>query len=184
MRQLLLLLSLCLPVSVQAGEIIHAEVEFRDGRYFVEVESIVKARANIVYDLLTDYNNLTLINPDIKSSRLVYSLDKNTHRTHVIAESCISFFCQKINLEQDVEELDNGVIVTTVDADKSDFIYGHARWKITEEFHQTRIHYSNDLKPKFFIPPLIGPILIKDKLREEVLATIKGLENLAASVRQ
>jgi len=182
MKQLWLLLSLLLPTAVQAGEIVFSEIEFRDGRYFIEVEAVVTGNADIVYDLLTDFDNLTLLNPDIKESRLVYSLDDQTHRTHIIAESCITFYCQKITLEQDVEEIANGIIVTTVDAEKSDFVYGHARWKVIDEFRQTRIKYSNDLKPKFFIPPLIGPLLVKQKLEEEILTTIQGLETLADSV--
>lgn len=180
MKYLFYFMALIAPACAIAGDVVSADVEYRDERYFVAIESVVNADPEKIYDLLTDFNHLTKLNPDIKESHVIFSLDENTHRTHIVTDSCITFYCKKITLQQDVEELGRGIIVTTVVPDKSDFVYGHARWKIEDNGnHTTRIYYSNDMKPKFFVPPLIGPLLIKDKLREEVLATINGLERLA-----
>lgn len=180
MNYFFFLLTLLLPAGAIAGDVVSADVEYRDDRYFIDIESVVNADAGKIYSLLTDFNHLTRLNPDIKESHLVYSLDDNTHRTHIVTDSCISFFCKTITLQQDVEELGSGLIITTVVPEKSDFIYGHASWKIVDNGnHTTRIYYSNDMKPKFYVPPLIGPLLIKDKIREEVLATIDGLERRA-----
>lgn len=172
---------LCLLFSsaAQAGEIIHTKVEHEDKRYFVEIEILLNADDKRVLELLTDYDHLTRLNNSIKESYTLYSLDDSTHRVLVVTEACILFFCKRITQVQDVEELPGGIIITTVVPEKSDFDYAHTRWKISPEGGRTHVSFSTDLKPSFWIPPLIGPPLIKNKLIDEALATIEGLEKLA-----
>ncbi len=165
-----------------AGEVITARVEHTDKRYIMEVEVLIAADVNKVKALLTDYDNLTLLNDTIRESYTVYSLDEFTHRVFVRAEACVTFFCKNFTQVQDVEELPGNVIITTVVPEKSDFDYAHARWKISPVGQRTKVSFSTDLKPSFWIPPLIGPLLIKNKLRDEVLSTIEGLERLASNI--
>jgi hypothetical protein len=167
--------------SLYAGELVHASVKHDDKRYIVEIEMLLDAGLAHVQRLLTDYDHLTRLNSAIRESNLIYSLDEHTHRVHVVAEACVSFFCKRISQVQDVEELPGGVIIATVVPEKSDFDYAHARWKISAEGLRTRISFNTDLKPSFWVPPLIGPLLIEKKLREETLATLEGLERLVTS---
>lgn len=175
-----LLLGQLLPV--QAGEVITAKVDHQDKRYFMEIEALINADSIIVKRLLTDYNHLKRLNDIIKQSYIVYSLDDVSHRVYLNAESCITFFCKSITQVQDIEELPGNVLVATVVPAKSDFDYAHARWKIRAEGARTRIFFNTDLRPSFWVPPLIGPPLIESKLREEALRTIDGLERLAGKI--
>jgi len=178
MRYFLLLLSfLCLPVH--AGKIITANVEYEDERYFVEIEMLIKAPTDKVYTLFTDYDHLNRINKTVTKSNLVYSIDDNTHRVNVLSEACVSFFCIKVKQLQDVEEQKDGIIFVTDVPGKSDTVYAHSRWHIRQENEFTRVTYNTDLKPDFWVPPLIGPYLIKRKLREASLETINAVEKLA-----
>ena len=182
-RKLLNTFFICLCLSItmagQAGEVVIAKVEHEDKRYFVEIEVLLDADNKRVQALLTDYDQLTLLNNSIKESHTIYSLDDSTHQIQVVIEACITFFCKRITQIQDVEELPGGVVITTVVPAKSDFDYAHARWKITAEGKRTRISFSTDMKPSFWVPPVIGPLLIKGKLEDEALQTIEGLERLA-----
>ena len=164
-----------------AGEVITAKVENFDNRYIMEIEVLITADTDKVKALLTDYDNLTLLNDAISESYTIYSLDNFTHRVFIRTEACISFFCKNITQIQDVEELPGNIIIATVVPDKSDFDYAHARWKITPSGNKTKVNFSTDLKPSFWIPPLIGPLLIESKLRDEALSTIEGLERLAGT---
>ena len=176
-------LSICLLFFINgfthAGDIIEAKVSNKDKRYFVELEVVINADSQRVYKLLTDYDNLTKISDSIKESRLVYSLSDNDHRVQVKIKACVTFFCKTINQVQDSEELPGMVIITTSLPGKSDVEYAHARWKITAEDGLTRINFNSDLKPSFWVPPVIGPPLIERTLRNEALAVIEGLEKLA-----
>lgn len=165
--------------SAHAGEIVTATVSHDEKRYFIEVEALLDADSRLVKRALTDYNHLKSVNDIIQESYVMYSLDDVSHRVYVKTRTCITFFCKTIIQVQDVEELAGNVIVAQVVPEKSDFEYAHARWKISPAGKQTRIHFSTDLKPAFWVPPLIGPPLLERKLRQEVLRTIDGLERLA-----
>jgi len=166
-------------VFANAGEIIEASVEHKNKQYFISIEAVINADSQRVYSMLTDYENLTQLSDSIEESQLVYSLSDNDHRVRVQTEACVTFFCKTINQVQDVEELPGMVIVTTSLPQKSDVDYAHARWKISSSNGFTHISFSSDLKPSFWVPPVIGPPLIERALRNEVISIIEGLETLA-----
>jgi len=179
-RYNLLILLLFLNSSlINAGDVLESKVSSKDKRYFVSLDVVINADADRVYKILTDYNNLTSISDSITQSNLVYSLSDKDHRVNVTTKACVTFFCKTIVQVQDVEQLPGMVIITTSLPDKSDVDYAHARWKIVSEDGLTRVSFSSDLKPSFWIPPLIGPPLIETALRNEALAIIDGLETLA-----
>ncbi len=162
-----------------AGDVIEATVTNEDKRYFVNLEVVINADARHVFKILTDYENLTSISDSITESNLIYSLSDNDHRVKVTTKACVTFFCKTIVQIQDVEQLPGMVIISTTIPDKSDVDYAHARWKITSNDGLTHVSFNADLKPSFWVPPLIGPPLIERALRNEALAVIEGLEILA-----
>ncbi len=174
-----ILFLLLFPEALPAGEVLSAEVDYKDERYIVEIDMRINADPGRVYALLTDYEHLSRISERIKESHLIFSLDEASHRTRVVLEGCIAFFCKELTQVQDVEELGGGMIVATVLAEQSDFVYGHSRWLIRPEAGATRVTFNTDLKPAFWVPPLIGPPLIKRELRQASLKTITDLEKLA-----
>jgi hypothetical protein len=179
-RQIALLLWLVIAsTAANSGEVRLAEVEHEDGRYFVDVDIVVNAPLPAVRDILTDYRHLTRVHENIKKSELLFSLDEHTHQVRIVAEACVSFFCKSMVQTQDVQEIDEHTIIVTVVPEKSDFVYAHARWKLTPVDNGTRVQYNTDLKPKFWVPPLIGPLLIKQKLHNASVETILNLEKLA-----
>lgn len=172
---------LSLPVGSFAAEIQHAAVAHIGKRYQVELDIIIDADSHQVYKLLTDFNNLKQLNDNIIESYKVYSLSDTDHRVFVRTEGCITFFCKEVTLVEDVEELAGGVIINTAVPEKSSVAFAHTRWKVTPMGHRTRLEYNTDLKPNFWIPPLIGPPLIEKTLRGEALTIAENLESLATS---
>lgn len=164
---------------IVAGDVLKATVTSEDKRYFINIDVVINADADRVYKILTDYNNLTKISDSIEESKVIYSLSDNDHRVKVTTSACVTFFCKTIVQVQDVEQLSGMIIISTTLPDKSDVDYAHARWKITSEDGLTRVRFNADLKPSFWIPPLIGPPLIERALRNEALDVIDGLEKLA-----
>jgi len=166
-------------VFANAGDILEANVEHKDKQYFISLDAVINADSQRVYKILTDYENLTQLSDSIKESQIIYSLSDHDHRVRVQTKACVTFFCKTINQVQDVEELPGMVIVTTSLPQKSDVDYAHARWKISNSNGFTHISFSSDLKPSFWVPPVIGPPLIERALRNEAIAVIEGLEALA-----
>ena len=65
--------------------------------------------------------------------------------------------------------------------DQSDFRQGIVEWRIepTDQEHSHISVYAR-LEPDFWIPPLIGPWIVKYVLRREALETIESLEKLGS----
>ncbi|MEA2079826.1 MAG: hypothetical protein U9P00_08215, partial [Pseudomonadota bacterium] len=58
------------------------------------------------------------------------------------------------------------------------------RLNLWQEAAGTRILMRSELAPDFWIPPLLGPWLIKRELRAEALQTMHNLERVAAEAAQ
>jgi hypothetical protein len=63
--------------------------------------------------------------------------------------------------------------------EQGDFTSGWEHWRILAEQGKTRIHYNAEIVPGFRLPPLIGPSILKGKLRKTLIGTVKKLETLA-----
>lgn len=165
-------------IPLQAGEILHNYIDDIDGHYIISLDMRITADSKKVYALLTDFNHLPRINDNIIKSTMLRSHERK-HRLRVESRACVLFFCKHIVQVQDVEELDNGYISMVIDAKVSDFKSGHILWHIQSTEGGTRVTFSVDLVPDFWMPPLIGPWLLKDLLKEEGLKTLMELERQA-----
>ena len=171
----------------QAGEVLQSYVDHDDGHYFLHMEMRVNAPVARVYAALTDFDNLTKINNNIIESTMLKNDPKLKH-IRVVTEGCILFFCKRMVQLQHVIELGQGYVSVRVDPEKSDFTHGHMLWHIrahdTQQQKQTLVNFSADVAPDFWIPPLIGPWLLKNTFYEETRQTVNGLERLAKQRQQ
>ena len=65
------------------------------------------------------------------------------------------------------------------------FRRGDTLWRVTAiDEHRTLVSMQADQEPEFWIPPIIGPLLIKHSFVSEVHETVDKLERLANAVVQ
>jgi Protein of unknown function (DUF3047) len=62
---------------------------------------------------------------------------------------------------------------------RGDFRQGNGRWHLLPDDGGTRLIFDVDLTPKYWLPPVFGPWLMKRKLAEEAFEFAQGLERLA-----
>ena len=85
-----------------------------------------------------------------------------------------------IYMVEDVEEIERKTILTRVVPELSDFKYGKSRWEVSAvDADHSRIRFSYEIQPDFWVPPLIGPYFIKRKLLAAARQTITRIEVLA-----
>ena len=70
-------------------------------------------------------------------------------------------------------------ITTSVIAERSDMPFARSEWVLTPENGGTRIEYRLAMEPGFWVPPVIGPMVIRRKLRSSGLRAAENLERLA-----
>ncbi len=162
-----------------AGEVLDAGVEHHANRYSVSVDARIAAPSERLRVLLTDYPHLSQINDSIVRSEVLDGAVPPLKRVRIEAHVCVGVFCKDIVQVQDVGVLADGSIHATVQAQGSDFSYGVARWQFWDEAAGTRMRFHSEIEPAFWVPPLIGPWLIRRALEAETLKSVANLERLA-----
>jgi len=178
---LIALWSLCglFPSSTPAGELETLTLRHRADSYHVHAILRVEAPLPQVYALLTDYDHLSRINPVVQSSRRLDTGAQGPARVELHTTSCLLWFCRNLRQVQEVEERGDGILLVRDLPGHSDFGVLNARWEITGQGGATRISYEADMVPGFWLPPVVGPALMKRSIRRTALATIRNLERRA-----
>lgn len=171
--------------SVFAADILNSEVQYRDGVYRVRFAVRVHARADVVRALMTDYARLSRLSNVVTGAEIVQRFTDGRQRLRLNLRACVWIFCKELRKLQDIATRANGDIVTVAIPAESDFSHAVERWRIVADANdtraaRTRIEYESELTPSFFVPPFIGPALIKRALRRELTRSIETLERLAA----
>jgi hypothetical protein len=180
---LLQVLLLCLGNvgSLEAAELINLDVDHEEGIFTVRLEMELDVTADLVRQVLTNYDQLYRVNPFIVESRLLSSLDDGYARVFTRMESCVLFFCSEFTRVENVYQSATGDLLAVIVPGQSDFKYGTAIWKITARGRRTLLVYEASMQPDFFIPPMIGRYLVQKKLKDELLVSFKRIEWCASS---
>ena len=98
----------------------------------------------------------------------------------IIMHTCILFYCRRITLIETVNEYNMNTVIAMVIPTESDFEFGESNWQVISLNDQaTQLSLTSQLQPKFWIPPVIGPWLIKKKMIRELYVMVDRLELLA-----
>ncbi|MEM7611824.1 MAG: SRPBCC family protein [Pseudomonadota bacterium] len=172
-----LLLSLAAPAG--AAEILSIDVTHEDGRYFMRSETWFDAPRAGVFDVLTDYERFDRISSIYEDSRFEPPAEDGTTRVYTTVKGCVLFFCQTMSRTERLEADGLGFIRATTEEGSSDFDYSVAIWELSEKDGGTLVVYAVEMEPAFWVPPLIGPYVMKRKLRKGGEDAIVRIEALA-----
>lgn len=167
--------------SLSAAEVQRVDVAYEDGEYHVTVEAILHARTDAVYAVLTDYPRWAEINDLIKESYLEEVAGPDLARVRTVSEGCVLFFCKSIEQTQWMRTGPDWRISAEVLPEISDLKSGWARTRLVADGDTTRFHYEMALVPDFWVPPVIGPMMIRAKLRKQAIETAVLVEARAAT---
>ena len=180
-RRLLLVSTACLAVagSAEAANVLETRVTHDNGRYTVKFEVHIDAKQDTVRRDLTDYAHYTRLSETIRESRVIAVHSPDRARVAVTLDACVLVFCKTLHIVREVEARPNGDLVTVAVPEESDFRYAHERWRIIADGAGTRLVYEAELVPDFYVPPLIGPWLLKYRISDELKTIAQRLELLA-----
>jgi len=162
----------------RAGEVLLTEVTHDEGRYTVRFDVRIAAPRDRLAFYLTDYGNYAKYFDSVTASRV--EPRGAASRVFLTLSSCILFFCRSVRIAKDVRTAPDGAIVGRIVAGESDFEEAEERWRVTAENGATRLRYEAELVPAFYVPPVIGPWLIRYKIRDVLATNAEKLERLAA----
>lgn len=171
---------LCMMAPEQnAADIKEAQVVENGGVYRINVVTEIDAPAEYVHKVLTDYVHIYRLNPSIIESQILPSPGNEAARIRTRILDCIFMFCMELDLVEDVHEIHPYDLHTLIVPSLSNFLSGETRWEIEPQEERSQVIYEAQLEPDFVIFPIIGPYLVKEKLREGFLFSIARIECLA-----
>lgn len=162
-----------------AGEVVELTLSHKQGVYQLKLEMILDAPFEDVHHVITDYVHIYRLNPSIVESEIMYTPDDSVVRIRTLVNDCILIFCREIIRVEDVRELETGDIYAVIVPQFSNVKSGVAIWQIQPLSGNTRINYNVILEPGFFVPPLIGSYIVKQKLHKEVMISFSNIERIA-----
>lgn len=167
------------PVS-QSAEILHVAVERDGARYKLESNTHFDAPQASVFQALTDFDHLEGISKTIIES---HYLDPDTDGTPLVytrVRACVLFFCKTVERVERLSLKPPRYISTTAIIERSDVKYSLSEWVLTEdEDGGTQVAYSLEFEPDFWVPPLLGPIMIKRMLVQDGVQAVTEIEAMA-----
>lgn len=179
MRLLLFAAVLALACPVRAATFQSLSVDEHDGIYEIHADIRLAAPPGDVRYVITDFNHLTRITGAIRESRLLAHPAPERWQVYTRTKACVLIFCRNIKEVQEVHETPDGTIVVEAVPDESNVRSSITTWRVSPEPGGTRLRWHMAIRPEFWVPPLIGPIMLRHALREEGAATARGIEKLA-----
>ncbi|MFK8052649.1 MAG: SRPBCC family protein [Woeseiaceae bacterium] len=169
---------LSLPVS--AAELLEITVDDEDGRYIMTTVTEFDAPRLGVFDVLTDYERFGRISSVYDDAGFAEPSADGIPRVFTRVKGCVLFFCQTMDRTERLENDGLDRIRATVEPGSSDFEYSVATWLLSESDEGgTRVIYTVEMVPSFWVPPVIGPYVMKRKLRKGGRDAIERIEALA-----
>ena len=178
-RQAAILLLLLSVKSVFASDVLSLEVSSNDDRYVLETETYLQASVQSVFEVLLDYDNFTQLSSAYQESRQLGPGPDGAPRVYTLARGCMLFVCRSVEKVERLDTEPNHRIVATVIPKLSNLQQGVTEWVLEADGAGTRLSYRMELVPKFWVPPLIGPPVIRYVLAKGGKNALQKLENLA-----
>ncbi len=167
------------PVLAAAAHIELLEVQRREDLFLLQLNAHLSAPVDIVWRTLTDYTELHRLSAAVMESRVLDAGTAANPLVHTRSHVCVWIFCKDIEHTQRMRRISQDRLEADSVTQSSDFTYGYTRWILTPDASGTRFELVTELRPAFWVPPLIGPILVESGLRRTALDALQGLEREA-----
>ncbi|HKJ94905.1 MAG TPA: SRPBCC family protein [Gammaproteobacteria bacterium] len=146
--------------------------------YHIRATAYLSATPAGVYRVLTDYEALSDLNPDLLQLHVVPARAGRSPRLRTVFRVCVLGLCRHVVQVMSLREQPPNRVSGTIVADDTDFVAGEAEWTLSRAGQGTRIEYQARFMPRFWLPPVLGPWLARRWLERDLHATLRGLRVL------
>jgi len=144
----------------------------------VDIRALVPVLPRIVWDVLTDYNRIATFVPGLKVSRLLSGAGEPLLLEQKGGVS-VAVFSFDIDVVARVEELPFNTI--RFEAVRGNMREMRGEWNVEDLGEGSRLRYRVHVVPSFWVPPVIGPALIRRNFLEQFDALTREMMRRAAA---
>jgi len=197
---------------LSAAVITDAKVERKGKTYYLDSTIEVNAPREIMFELLTDYDNLHKFSGGLVNTKKYEPNEAGEVRVFTHIRGCVAFLCRNIKKMEKLETEGLEKIVTTLipkesyNAKKIDSVWELSDLELTENIDTdftkklpvvipsenvseskaeevkplgTKIRYTMEFTPGFWVPPLIGDYLVRKALVSDGTQILNRMERYA-----
>ena len=180
-RYLVCLVLLFACFNASAGKVQHASVEHVDGQYYLKLGMLLEVQGEPVWDLISDHDQFHRISDEILESEFIGELGRGIKQRRLLTRTCVLVFCFSAKIVEQFRE-DDYSIRTRFIPGLSDFDSGATTWRVIPlDENNCMVEFESELEPAFWIPPVLGPYIMKKKLLSVAKKSIRRIETLAAN---
>lgn len=184
MRRWTAALALAVACGAHAARIESIAVGHAAGHYTVAATMALDAPPAAVRAALTDFANLRRLSPSILESRVVGETADGP-LVFTVSKACAMWFCRQLRKTELVTMRGDEIVAMAVPgpgAEPSTVTHSLTRWRLAPLGAGTRVEIRSEVDPAFFVPPLVGPPLVKKTMKRETEALAHGLESAARAI--
>ncbi len=167
-----------------AAEIRSIELQHEDGHYSMESVAWFDAGLDATFEVFSSWDLSTEFSKAIVEARDLEPDDSGREGYFIINRGCILFFCKSLTRQGYVERQPSRVMHATANPEFSDFHLFEESWEFTEIDGGTSVRYVLEMEPDFWVPPAIGPYMIKRKLKKDGGNALDRIEAFAQAVAE
>jgi hypothetical protein len=171
--------ALLAPAATSAVELRSIAVDFDGETYSVDSTVWFDAPQSSVYAVFNDWDLSEQFSSAVVEAYDIGPDADGRRGYYVRNRGCFLFYCKSVQRRGTVTAVPETEITASADPDESDFELCEERWDFSREDGGTLVSYSLRMKPSFWVPPLIGPYVIKNKLRNDGEEALERIERLA-----
>ncbi len=166
-------------VELFAATIRTIEIEHDEGVYRLVSTAYLEAPREAIFEVLTDYERFGRISSTYKDYGFMEPAADGTPIIHTTMQGCVLFFCVTMRRVERMEVDQPSSIRTHTLPEQSNFSLGISEWTLEPEGGGTAMTYRLTVEPDFWIPPLIGPWVLKQRLQSGGTGAVNRIERLA-----
>ena len=166
---------------VSSASLKKSSIEYKDKRFLYSFEAQINARHDKVLDKLHNFEQWDRLNGNISKSKVLETLPGNKIKRLLTLTQCIFTFCFNLKFVE-VVTLSKNKLEMNIVAGEGNFSAGRAIWEtVSEGTYRTLIRVNATLSPDFWIPPVVGPLVLEKVFLKQIRKTIETIETLAKS---
>ncbi len=164
-----------------AATIDELAVKRERGRYSLEANARLDASPESIYAVLTDFddNAYSRISRAYKESRYLDPAADGTPLVYTRMEGCALWHCMTLERTERLETETPHWIKSTTLPEGSNFKHSVSEWWLERDGDGTKMRYTLEMEPAFFVPPVVGPWYLKRTLSQGGLRAVTRIERLA-----
>lgn len=170
---------LALGATADGAEILSIKVESDAGAYTMTSEVWFDATLEQIYEVYRHWDYSTEFSSAIVEARDMEPDEQGRPQFYIRNKGCVLFFCQSFERQGHIELQPHETIRAYANPDTSDFHFSNESWQFLPRDGGTVVTYDLAMKPKFWVPPGIGPYLIKRKLKNNGGDAVDRIERIA-----